>query len=397
MTSTSTPHPVAPIDVAALRAAEWPWMLTGETTYLNNASLGPLPLRAVRAIDAFTRLRHEPQRITVPYQFGVLTRARELAAQLVNGSPDEIALMVNTTYGINVAARCLPLAAGDVVLTVDREFPANVYPWMALGVNGVVYHRVPCVDDVPDEDALLAAIADTPRLRVVTVSWASFSSGAVIDLTRIGAACRARGGVTFVVDAIQALGAMPIDVRACGVDILASGGQKWLLSPWGTGFVWMRRELVQSLAPNPVGWMAPSGTDDFSTMLDYRLAWRDNARRFEVISLPFQDFAGFNEGVGLLLELGIGVVHAHVEQILDAAIEVARARGLRIVTPVAPGRRAGILAIVPAGDVRRASRRLLDAGFTHAVREGAVRLSPHCFSAADEVCRAVEMLAAPSS
>ena len=368
-------------------------MLTGETTYLNNASLGPIPLRAVRALDAFTQLRHQPQKITVPYQFGVLTTARELAARLVGGSPDEIALMVNTTYGVNVAARCLRLGKGDVVLTVDREFPANVYPWMALEADGVVYSRVPCVDELPDDDALIAAIANTPRLKVVTVSWASFSSGAVVHLARIGAACRARGGVTFVVDAIQALGAVPIDVNACHIDILASGGQKWLLSPWGTGFVWVRRELVQSLAPNPVGWMAPTGTDDFSTMLDYHLDWRDNARRFEVISLPFQDFAGFNEGVGLLLELGVANIHAHLERMLGEAIELAQGHGLRIITPTDPRRRAGILAVVPAGDVREAHKRLLAAGITHSVREGAVRLSPHCFSAADDVCRAVEMLA----
>lgn len=397
MTGTIPPPAVKPIDVAALRAAEWPWMLTGETTYLNNASLGPIPLRAVRALDAFTRLRHEPQRITVPYQFSVLAKARELAARLVGGSPDEVALMVNTTYGVNVAARCLPLRPGDLVLSVDREFPANVYPWMALEAGGIEYRRLPCVDELPDEAALLDAIAGAPRLRVVTVSWASFSSGAVVDLARIGAACRARGGVTFVVDAIQALGVAPLDVNACHVDILACGGQKWLLSPWGTGFVWMRRELVRSLAPNPVGWMAPTGTDDFTRMLDYHLGWRDDARRFEVISLPFQDFAGFNEGVGLLLELGIDAVHAHVDGILDAAIAVARDRGLRLVTPAEPSRRAGILAIVPAGDARAASRKLLAAGYTHTVREGAVRLSPHCFSDPAEVCRAVEMLAAPSS
>ena len=383
----------ARIDVHALRAAEYPWMLTGETTYLNNAALGPLPLRAVRALDAFTQLRHQPQQITVPFQFGVLTKSREVAARLVGGSPDEIALMVNTSYGVNLAARCLRLGKGDVVLTVDREFPANVYPWMALEADGVVYTRLPCVNEVPDDDALVAAIASTPRLKVVTVSWASFSSGAVVDLARIGAACRARGGVTFVVDAIQAVGAVPIDVNRCQIDILACGAQKWLLSPWGSGFVWIRRALVESLEPNPVGWMAPSGTDDFSTMLDYHLDWRHNARRFEVISLPFQDFAGFNEGVGLLLELGIANIHAHLEDILGRAISVAQEHGLRIITPTAPARRAGILAVVPAGDIRAAHKRLLAAGITHSVREGAVRLSPHCFSTADDVCRAVEMLA----
>ena len=380
------------VDAMALRAAEWPWMVAGDKVYLNNAGIGPLPERTLRATAEFNQLRAEPHRLTVAKQFGILAESRRLAARLVGGAEEEVALMVNTTYGINVAARCLDLTAGDVVLTVDREFPANVYPWMALEKAGVVYTRLPCVEGWPDEDALERAIATTPKLKVVTVSWVSFANGYRVDLARIGAACKARGGVTFVVDAIQGLGVVPLDVHACQVDILASGAQKWLLSPWGTGFVWMRRELVRALDPNPVGWMSPEGTDDFSTMLDYSMTWRDNARRFEVISLPFQDFVGFNESVGLLLDTGIAAVHAHVEQVVSAAMAAARARGLRVVTPEAPERRAGVLGVVPRGDVAAASARLLAAGVTHSVREGSVRFSPHLFSVAEEVERAVGLL-----
>ena len=120
--------PASALDVAALRAAEFPWMLAGQQAYLNNAGIGPLPARTVRALDEFNRLRAEPYRLTQAYQFGTLSRARELSARLIGATPEEIALMVNTTYGINVAARCLPLVAGDVILSVDREFPANVLP-----------------------------------------------------------------------------------------------------------------------------------------------------------------------------------------------------------------------------------------------------------------------------
>ncbi len=380
-------------DVDALRAAEWPWTLDGAATYLNHAGIGPLPERTLKATAEFNRMRAEPFRLTVPFQFQVLADSRALAARLVGGHADEVALMVNTTYGINVAARCLDLKAGDVVLTVDREFPANVYPWMALEKQGVVYTRVPCVGDWPDEDALVAAIASTPELKVVTVSWVGFANGYRLDLARIGAACKARDGVTFVVDAIQGMGVVPMDVRAWQVDILACGAQKWLLSPWGTGFVWMRRELVQSLDPNPVGWMSPEGTDDFSKMLDYSISWRDNARRFEVISLPFQDFVGFNASVGLLLEAGIANVHAHVEALLDAGIESAARLGLRLTSPIAKERRAGILAVVPRGDASLASARLTAAGVTHSVREGSVRLSPHLYNVEEDVTRAMDIVA----
>jgi cysteine desulfurase/selenocysteine lyase len=389
---TTIADSTALLDVAALRAAEFPWMLSGEQAYLNNAGIGPLPARTVRALDEFNRLRAEPYRLTQAYQFGMLSRARELSARLIGATPGEIALMVNTTYGINVAARCLPLVAGDVILTVDREFPANVLPWMALERDGIEYRRLPCVNDWPDEEALLDAIANEPRAKVVTVSWVSFASGYRVDLARIGAACRARG-LVFVVDGIQALGAFPVDVAACNIDIFACGAQKWLLSPWGTGFVYIRRELVRQLDPNPVGWMAPKGTDDFSKMLDYHLDWRDDARRFEVITLPFQDFCGYNASVGLLLELGIDRIARHVEGLVTDAIAWAGAHGLRVATPADPARRAGVVGIVPAGEAKAASKRLVGAGVSHAVREGAVRLSPHCFSTAQDMMRALEILA----
>lgn len=380
-------------DPTALRAAEWPWMDAGSATYLNAASIGPLPERTLAAVAAFNRLRAEPHRITFELQFGVLDEARAKAARLVGGSADEVALMVNTTYGLNLAARCLQLGAGDVVLSFDREFPANVIPWMALAGQGVRFVQLPCVDGLPDEDALVAAIASTPGLKVVTVSWVSFANGARVDLARIGAACRARGGVTFVVDAIQGVGTAPLDVEAAQVDILACGAQKWLLSPWGTGFVWIRRALLRTLEPNPVGWMAPEGTDDFSRLLDYSTRWRDNARRFEVITVPFQDFVGFNASVGLLLDVGVDAVHAHLARVLDAGIAAADAHGLRVVTPRERSRRAGILAVVPRGDAAAASRRLGAAGVAHSLREGSIRLSPHLYSPVEAMERAVRMLA----
>lgn len=278
------------IDLAALRAAEWPWTARGGVTYLNHASTGPIPARTLGAQQEFGGRRAQPWRISYDDQFGTLHRVRDLCASLVGATADEIALMVNTTYGLNVAARCLPLVSGDVIVSSDREFPANVYPWMALErARGVTFRRVPCRDRLADEEALLAAL-DQPRVRVLTVSWVSFETGLRLDLARLGAACRDRG-IYFVVDGMQGIGAAPIDVRACHIDMLACGGQKWLLSPWGTGFVYVRRELVRQLEPQAVGWMSTRASEDFTRLCDYDLTYFDDARRFEVITLPFQDFA----------------------------------------------------------------------------------------------------------
>jgi len=392
MTATTPTDRSTTYDVHTLRALEFPWAAQGAAVYLNNASTGPLPRRTVQAVEAFTARRAEPFRLTETLQFDTLARSRELCARLIGASASEIALMVNTTYGLNLAARALPLTPGSVVVTSDREFPANIYPWMALQrAVGVRLHRVPCVDGLPDEEAILRAL-DRPEVKALTISWVSFASGYRVDLARLGRACRERG-IYFVVDAMQGIGPATLDVREIPIDVLACGGQKWLLSPWGTGFVYVRGALVRELEPSAVGWMSVRGSDDFSRLCDYDLTYRDDARRFEVITLPFQEFAGFNASLELLFELGPAAVEAHVQGLVDRVVAWTQGRrDVRLVTPVDPGRRAGIVAVEPTDPVA-ASRRLTGSGVTHSLREGAIRLSPHCYNTAGEVDQALAALA----
>ncbi|GJG88024.1 aminotransferase V [Gemmatimonadetes bacterium T265] len=379
-------------DVEALRRVEFPWAARGEAAYLNNASTGPLPARTVAAVSEFVARRAEPYRIGDSELFDTLARVRDGVARLVGAEPGEVACMPNTTYGLNFAARALPLGPGDVVLTFDGEFPANVYPWMALAVRGVRLELLPgTAEGLPDEAALLRAIAERDDVRAVTVSWVQFASGYRVDLAAIGAACRARG-VWFVVDAIQGLGACPLDLRATPVDVLACGAQKWLLAPWGTGFVYVRRELVARLAPQDVGWLAVRGADDFARLTDYDYTLRDDARRFEVLTLPFHDFAGLAASLDLLHALGPDAVAAHVAARADQIVAWAAARdGVTLVTPRDPARRAGVVSFrLP--DAAAASGLLRAAGVAHSVREGAVRLSPHGYNSAADVDRALDVL-----
>jgi selenocysteine lyase/cysteine desulfurase len=285
----------------------------------------------------------------------------------------------------------LPFRAGDVVLSVEREFPANVYPWMALAsTQSVTLRQLPCRERLPNEDDIIAALEDD-RVRAVALSWVGFESGARVDLARIGAACRARG-VYFIVDAIQGLGAAMLDVRSTAIDILASGAQKWLLGPWGTGFVYVRQALVGELEPREVGWMAPRGTDDFSKMLEYDLTWRDDARRFEVVTLPYHDFEGMNASLELLHEVGADVVVDRVNALADRIVEWVQSRDdIQLVTPAARARRAGIVSFVPR-DAAAVSERLTSAQVTHSLREGAIRLSPHFYQTIEEIDAALSVI-----
>jgi selenocysteine lyase/cysteine desulfurase len=378
-------------DVDLLRREEFPWAARGDAVYLNHASTGALPQRTVRTVTDWIQRRAEPWRIAEGESFEMLARGRQLVARLVGADAGEIALMPNTGVGLNLAAFALPLEPGDVVLTPDLEFPANVYPWMALAERrGVIYRRVPCTDGVVDEGRLLRELED-PAVKVLALSWVGFATGARVDLAALGRACRARG-VWFVVDAIQGFGVVPLDLRHCHVDILACGAQKWLLSPWGTGFTYVRRELVRRLDPQVVGWVAVRGSDDFTRLLDYDLTWRDDARRFELLTLGYQDFAGMNESLALLLELGPARIAAHVERLVSRIIAwAAEHPEVALVTPAEPARRAGIVSLrLP--DPPAAAARLREAKVAFSLREGSIRLSPHCYTNDDDIERALAAL-----
>jgi len=379
------------IDVDALRRAEFPWALAGDAVFLNAASTGPLPRRCVEAVSEWTRLRATPHKLNDEKLFSTLAKSRDLVARMIGASAREIALAVNTSYGINVAALALPLEPGDIVLTPDLEFPANIYPWWAAAnARDLEYRRVPLEDGVLDTDSLLAAMEDD-GVKCVSVSWLDSGNGNRVDLARVGAACRERG-IYFVVDAIQGVGVVPLDLSQVHVDILACGAQKWLLSPWGSGFVYVRDELIQQLEPPIVSWMAPKGTDDFRKLRDYDMTWRDDARRFEFITLPFQDFAGMNASLELFFELGPDRIAAHVEQLVDAMVEWAESRrDVKLVTPSTRERRGGIACVRPR-DGERASARLTSKGIVHSLREGNIRLSPHVYNDLRDVRSALEAL-----
>jgi cysteine desulfurase/selenocysteine lyase len=381
-----------PHDLESLRAREYPWEARGDAIHFDHAAVGPLPQRTRDALDAYGLKRAEPHRLGAEDFFPVLERGRELAARLIGASASEIALTTNTSWGVNLAAYALPLGRGDIVLGSHGEFPANVYPWMAAAkARGFTFELLPMALGVPDEEAVMRRIADDPRVKGVALSWVSFFSGARIDLDRIGTACRARG-IWFAVDAIQGLGAVGLDVARTPIDILSSGAQKWLCSPWGRGFAYVRGDLVAALEPPAAGWLSQASAGDFGRFLDYDPAWHAEARRFEVGTIPYQDIVGMNASLDLFLELGIARIEAHVRSLADRMVSWAESRrDVRLLTPSAPARRAGIVAVVTP-DVDGDSRRLRAARVTHSVREGAIRFAPHFHNTLDEVERVLGVL-----
>jgi cysteine desulfurase / selenocysteine lyase len=375
--------------IADLRAHEFAW--PDNRIYLNAASFGPLPDRARRAIEQFHTQRWQAT-LTDPDLVAPLNATRNSAAQLIGASPDEIALSPNTNFGINIAAAAVSQLASDrrVILIHDREFPANVYPWLFLERQGFVIEVIPCDERGWPREAAMLERLEVGDVAAISVSFVQFASGFRADLESLGAACR-RHETLFIVDAIQGLGALPLDVPTSQIDILACGAQKWLCAPWGSGFTFVRRDLIKRFEPMQPGWLAFEASQDFTHLLDYRCELLDDARRFEVGSIGFQDYVGLNESLQVLLELGIDVIWQHIREIQAPIIEWAQQHDVAVLSDLSDARRSGVLVIQPPG-TREVFQQLVEAGVRAALREDAIRISPHWYNTLHEIERVVSVL-----
>ncbi len=384
----------SPYDVEAVRTREYPWEAFGEAVHFDHASIGVIPQRARDAVAAYNDKRAEMHRMRAEDFFPKLDRSRDLIAQLIGASADEIALTTNTSWGVNLAAYSLPLGPGDIVLGSEGEFPANVYPWMAAAkARGFTFELLPMDGLAVDEAAVLKRIETDARVKCVALSWVSFWTGYRIDAAAIGSACRKRG-IWFALDAIQGLGPCAYDVRTMPVDIIACGAQKWLCSPWGAAFAYVRKELISQLEPPAAGWLSQASAGDFAKFLDYDPSWRSDAQRFEVGSLPIQDFVGLNATLELMLEIGPRNIQDYVLGLSGELWNwVASRRDYALLTPPEMERRGAIIAFRTA-DVAADSARLRAAGIVHSVREGAIRLAPHFHNLRRDISRVVQALEA---
>lgn len=359
--------------------------------FLNAASWGILPRSAADEAAALTLRRNRAGGFR-DEDFGpIQRRCREAAARLIGVTPQEITLSPNTSFGVNLAAALAGSGPPGTILASQGEFPANVLPWKALEGRGF---RVELVDTDeegwPDEEALHARVA-REDVRALALSAVQYVSGYRADLEALGASCEAHG-VLFCVDAIQALGAVPLDAVRCRIDVLACGGQKWLCSPWGSGFTFVRRDLQDRFEPPMVGWLSMKGGTRFEEGLSYGMTWVEDARKFELATLALQDYLGMARSIELFLEMGTAAVAEHIRNVQAPLLEWIDARpDARPRTPLDPTRRAGIFT-VGLGDVEGASAALEAADVIVSVREGGLRLAPHFYNTVEEMVEVVRIL-----
>src|SRR5207302_1924269 len=234
---------------AAVRG-EFP--VTERWAFFDHAAVSPLPRRTARALADYAEDMSANGSAAVGRWVARTEDTRRLLAQLLNCDPLDLALVKNTSEGIGIVAEGFPWREGDNVVLAAEEYPSNQYPWMNLAHRGVTVRSVPSRGSRVPVDDLRNAMDS--RTRLLALSSVEYSSGFRNDLTRLGELCRERG-VALCVDAIQSVGALPLDLSKIPIDFIACGGHKWLLGPQGTGFLYVRRDWFERLRMAMVGWM----------------------------------------------------------------------------------------------------------------------------------------------
>ena len=363
--------------------------ITRHYSFLNHAGVAPLSKPAAEAMRAHVEQSEDRAGLGAGF-YKRAEQVRRLAAALIGAGPEEITFVKNTTEGIGWVANGLKWRPGDNVVTTAVEFPANVYPWMALRSRGVELRMVPEVDGRVPADRVLAAIDS--RTRVLSVSAVQYASGFRMDLAALGMACKERG-VLFCVDAIQALGVLPVDVRAMNVDFLSADGHKWLCGPEGCGIFYCRRALLNELEPVMAGWLCMKDALDFG---HYRFEFVETACKFDTGSYNLAGVYGLGASIEMFLDVGLDRISGHVLTITERLTGGLREKGYRIISSRAPGEASGIVAFASDRHDHEHLRRYLEDEHrvVIAVREGRLRASPHFYNTVEEIDRLVALLPA---
>jgi selenocysteine lyase/cysteine desulfurase len=353
--------------------------------YLNHAGVSPpsLPVRAaVRAVlDDYARdgagafLRWRDQREDL----------RASLARLIGAAPADIALVPSTSRGVLDVALCFPWRAGDRVVVFAGEFPTNVTPWQAAARTfGLEVVMLATKDFAPSPEPGLDRLRRELRagVRLVAVSAVQFQSGLRMPLAEMARLCHAHGA-ELCVDAIQAVGAVPLDARALGVDYLVAGSHKWLMGIDGAGFLYVAPERVAALRPTVAGWLSHEDGTRFLTdgagHLRYDRAIRARADFLEIGALPTAGCAALGASVALLEGLGTEAIFAHVNAILDALEPGLLGLGFTSLRAPDVAQRSCILGVLPPPgcDLRALGARLAAGGIACATPDGVLRFAPH--------------------
>lgn len=361
--------------------------------WLNTAHQGVLPRAAAAAAAEAVAWKQRPWQLTTERFSGVPRRLRHQIGILIGAPAEDVILGNSASYGLHLIANGLPWRDGDEVLTMRGDFPSDILPWMGLAPKGVHVRQLAPAHRVLTADEVASAIG--PRTRLLCLTWVHSLSGYAIDIEAIGRVCCDRG-VLFVVNASQALGVRSLDVTNAPVDAVVSVGFKWLCGPYGTGFCWIRPELLHQLTFNQAYWLAMLTSDDLAREnLDLTLRGDPGARRYDVFGTAnFFNFHPLATAIEFVLSVGVDAVACHDSALVDRFIAGLDRRLYRLLSPETGPDRSTLVFFAPREGERtdQVYEALIAAGIHVARRAGALRLSPHLHNGAGDIDRTLAAL-----
>lgn len=357
--------------------------VTEKLTYLNHAAVAPLPRRTAQAMQALADDALHFGSLHYDQWLDSYERLRVAAARLIGAQRGEIAIVKNTSEGIATVAGGLDWHPGDRIVAFREEFPANYYPWLRLEAQRCYVEWLSVYDTLEAIDLACAGA------KLLAISFVQYLSGFKADLHAIGEICR-RHNCFFFVDAIQGLGAVPLNVETAHIDALAADGHKWLLGPEGCGILYVRKNRQDSIFPREFGWTNVAGYNDYSSR---DMTLRSDAGRYECGTLNTIGCYGLRASLELILEVGVERIAPAVQALADQLADGARRKGYALLGDREPENSAGIISIHKPGiDSRKVVHDLKQHGIVAAPRQGWVRLSPHFYISPEEIDRVIDVL-----
>jgi cysteine desulfurase/selenocysteine lyase len=352
--------------------------VTKNKVFMNHAAMSPLPKPVADAVRKYVNDFSNFGTTSIEWNDG----GKPFFAKLIGAKPEEIAFIENTSVGLNIAANVLSYPRGSKIVTTDLEYPSVVYPWLRKSL-GVKVHYVRNVNGKISLEDVEKAVDD--KTVAAAISHVEYVNGFRHDLRALSEIAHEHGAY-LIVDAIQSAGAMQTDVKRDDVDFLMSACYKWLLSPPGAGYLYVKKELIEKFEPPLVGWASVKPevfeTIDFWDIWSLRLS--ETASRFEVGSPSFISLVGATEALKMLLDIGIEKIEKRILKLTDHLIEAVEDLGLELQTPEEPQFRSGIVNF-KIDKPQEVAEKLNNKGIVVSARAHGIRVSPHFYNTEEEI------------
>jgi cysteine desulfurase / selenocysteine lyase len=371
------------------------WFEIEDATYLNTSAHAAMPRVTLRAVQNSIEANKFPHHLDDAIFFEAPIRIRASLSKMIGAKPEEIAVTAGAGTGVAAVAHLLKWKPGDEVITAKGEFPMQYATWRPMEEReGVKLKIVAPRDRFITADDLIAAM--TPKTRVVSVSHVRFDDGSLLDAARVAAACHAQGAL-LVLDVSQSCGAVPMDVHDLDADFLVCAGYKWLLSPYGTGFFWVKSEHQDIGRPGPFSWTSQA-TDSFFALSYVDPQPSRSAKRWdsgEAATYFNFNLAAMDASVDFVLRAGPELVREHNRKLMELLFE-RLPKDCVVASPLDSTQRGpcgSFTAQTPEKTVEL-YQKLQKENIIVSLREGRIRVSPYLFNSERDINRLISVVSA---